>query len=99
VGGAIFRNKSIESGEEWHKYSPGVINNYFSLAIDGTGLNDIVITGFEGEVIHYNGNSWKNYTTEFSNPASYYRSVQLKDNLFVAVGRSGHKAAILIGRR
>ena len=66
--------------------------------IRGNGLNDIIVTGAYGEVIHFNGLSWeslKNEVTTLINGA--YPNVALKINLVVAVGNDDRKAVILVG--
>ena len=71
-------------------------------AIRGNNANDIMIAGIDGEIDHWNGNSWYRYNN-FINAANGFASIGLKDNLSVAVGTSRNgiyrNAIVAIGKR
>jgi hypothetical protein len=75
------------------------ISIYSISKIRGNGLNDIVSAGGYGEVLHFNGISWKSYLniTQLNN--GNYSSVAIKNNLMIAVGADIPKAVVLMGRR
>jgi hypothetical protein len=54
--------------------------------------------GAFGEIIHYNGNSWKSFIHEINLNGALY-SIDFKENIVVAVGYDSPKAAIIIGMR
>jgi len=62
-------------------------------------VNDIFIVGDFGEILHYNGVSWMNYTSQTGMEDGYYLSLAFKDNLVVSVGQVYDKGVIAIGRR
>ncbi len=75
------------------------ITSNFMEAIRGDGLNDIIVVGAFGEVIHYNGITWRSLKNEETTINGLYLSVKIKGNQMVAVGFDGNKAVILMGHR
>jgi hypothetical protein len=100
VGGFIYRNSKVgDSKFPWIKYSPGEINNYYTFAIRGTDINDIVTVGAFGELLHFNGATWKNYYNTLGMASGSFYGVAIKGNLIIAVGHIDAKAVIAVGRR
>jgi len=97
VGAGIYEKINIHTAEAWKDYPPGEVTSYYTHAIRGTALNDVVAVGAFGEIVHFNGANWKNYTAEIRR--GKYLSVAMKDNLIVAVGTSGGNGIIAVGRR
>jgi len=64
-----------------------------------TGLNDVFMVGSFGEILHFNGISWKSYLNEGTGIIGSYTSVAIKNNLIVVVGGGDDGAIIQIGRR
>ncbi len=100
VGNGLYEKKNIpQSGWIDLNYNRSITSNLMG-CIRGNGLNDIIVTGSYGEVIHFNGLSWKsikNETTTLINGA--YSRVAVKGNLVVAVGNDDIKGVILVGHR
>jgi hypothetical protein len=99
VGGGIHKKNNVTTSEPWYRYTPGTINNYYSNSISGTNLNDIFVCGAFGEIVHFNGISWSNFTSTTYMPDGVYISLSIKENLVVLTGYKGTKAIITIGRR
>lgn len=68
--------------------------------IRGTNLNNIVVSGSNGLLSHFNGMNWKHY---INNELPYYSgrllSCDIKDNIIVAVGWKEIEAIITMGKR
>lgn len=74
------------------------ITQYHMDCIRGNKLNDIIVTGAYGEVLHFNGLSWKslrNSSTELSY-GSYFK-ISIKGKMACMVGYDDRKAVILLG--
>jgi len=96
VGSGIFKNNRQYKTRPWSRFSPGVVSNYHTSAIDANDINDIITVGDFGEVIHFNGISWTNY---FNTSYDKYLEVDIKKNLLTAVATDGRTGKILLGRR
>jgi hypothetical protein len=97
IGDGIYeKNSLLESA--WEN-NPLDITNYATTSINGNAINDVFVVGAYGEVLHYNGNSWRSYisTTSLSNGS--YTSVAVRNNLVIAVGGDNPLAVVTIGRR
>jgi hypothetical protein len=68
-------------------------------SIRGAGLNDIVLGGTFGLLMHYNGVSWMNYANITAAYFDVISSVAIKGNTIVAAGFMGSKAVVLVGKR
>ena len=95
-GGGIYR-KSYLTDSLWEKKDNG-ITDYSTNRIRGIAINDIVLTGGYGELLHYNGYSFKSYLNQTQINGNYY-SVDIKNNIIVAVGNDSPAAVIIIGNR
>ncbi|MEP0861823.1 MAG: glucosyl transferase [Ignavibacterium sp.] len=96
IGSGIYENKRL--GQNWTG-EPLDITTYFIRRIRANQTNDIIVVGDFGEVLHFNGYSWKSFISQTYLPGGTYLSVSVKDNFFTAVGYDSRKAVILIGRR
>ncbi|WP_041294036.1 hypothetical protein [Ignavibacterium album] len=96
VGSGIYENKGL--GINW---SGGgyYITTYFVRRIRANSLNDVIIVGAFGEVLHYNGYSWKSFINQTYLPLGTYLSVDVKGNKIVAVGWDSRQAIITIGKK
>jgi len=99
VGDGVYESSGITSSITWQLWPSGKMTNYYSQKIRGTSSNDIFIVGDWGEIVHYNGNSWMNYSFQTGLEYGYYLSVAFKGNIVVAVGQSYNQAIVAIGRR
>ncbi len=95
VGDGIFFSGDLNGYSKWIELVDD-ITGYFTDAIRGNDINDIIIVGAYGEVIHFNGYTWKSYLDETFMNGNLNR-VAMKGDLVCAVGRKGDKAYILIG--
>ena len=99
VGDGEFEFSNLKSTGVWQLWPSGKTTNFYSEQIRGVGSNDIFIVGDYGEVVHYNGKRWVNFTSQTGFTVGYYLSVALRGNLAIAVGQSGNNAIAAIGRR
>ena len=98
AGDGVYTKTNLSSSE-WKRIPGNVLqDNYMSHSIYGEDVNNIFIAGAFGEIMHFNGYTWKNYLNETNNNGIYYRIVN-KGNLVVAVGTANNKAIITIGRK
>ncbi len=95
VGGGMFRKSSLVASENWWSFRQGISDNYM-FSIDANWLNDIMVSGDTGELLHFNGAGWTSYKNEFR---GYLYAVDIYDNIAVAVGFDGGKAIITMGVR
>ena len=98
VGGGIFSSVSASPSTIWTG-EPSTITAYYTEDARGNGPNDIFIVGDYGEILHYNGASWKSFHAETMLTNGRYRRVAVEGNLVIAVGDEGNQAAVAVGRR
>ena len=84
VGDGVFEKSSLQSSS-WYRYPLGQVASYYSNAIRGTGINDVVITGSYGDISHFNGKSWVEYK-QLINTEDRLLSGSIKGNTIIAVG-------------
>ena len=91
VGDGIFTKMSLTDSLWTGK--PLDLTNYYSIAIAGTDTNNVFVGGAFCDLLHYNGSTWKNYSSLL---AAYggISAFSLKGNLVVAVGSSGSRAVV-----
>jgi len=87
---------SVNKNGYWEELSFG--EEYLCSRIRGNNLNDIFIVGTFGFVGHFNGMEWKQIM-ELAQPSNIFRSIAVKGNLVVMVGRKDLKGLIVLGRR
>jgi len=98
VGNGLYE-KTYKDTSVWRDLNSNMnITTYFMESIRGNALNDILVTGAFGEVLHFNGIRWKSLkNSEITlNNGSYFR-VTVKGNTVTAVGYDGNQAVVLIG--
>jgi hypothetical protein len=97
-GGSIYSKRNIYSTNPWlADYYTMYEEHYYG--IRGNGIGDVVIAGTAGEIVHYNGKTWKNYVQLTRLGYGAYLGVAMKDNLIVALGENYGKGVIAIGSR
>ena len=84
-------------GPVWERNN--TIPQFHISSIRGAGLNDIVLGGSFGLLMHYNGVNWMNYAYITASYFDVISSVAIKGNTIVATGFKGSKAVVLIGKR
>ena len=81
------------------------LNDIFSITtysinrIRASEINDIVATGGAGEVIHFNGYSWKSFIENTQLLSGNYYGCSIKGNKIIAVGQNNPMAVITVGSR
>jgi hypothetical protein len=98
VGSGMYTKRDITLEGAWQWLHPG-LTPYYTYAIRGNDLNDIVVCGGVGEVLHYNGMSWKSLRGEAGNLTGNCYGIAIKGPICAAVGLSQGQAIIAIGRR
>ena len=96
-GDGLYSKDNINSTLEWNWLHPD-ITNYYLYAVRGQSINDLFVCGAFGEIIHYNGSSWKSYIRA-TGIYGTLNNIDFKRNLVVAVGYANPKAIIIIGKR
>ncbi|MCK9282196.1 MAG: glucosyl transferase, partial [Melioribacteraceae bacterium] len=90
TGDGVFSNRM----GKWEEIKLPV--NYVTSMIRGNGLNDIILCGGWGLIAHNNGKDWKVYSGIYN---ASYSTINIKNNVAVAVGLRDAKAVVTIGRR
>lgn len=98
VGSGMFTKTDINSTDAWKPIWKG-ITEYYTTSVDGNDTNDIIVCGAYGEMLHFNGSTWKSYQAELKLETGSYSEVKISDDLVIAVGHNSPKAVITIGRR
>ena len=90
-GGGVF---VLRMNNHWEEIIE--IPLYYTEEIRGNDINDIMVVGDFGLLVHFNGISWK----IFNNPAvDIYYSCAVTENLAAAVGTKGSQAIIAIANK
>ncbi len=84
VGDGVLTNNSL-SNKIWQYDLNRTAASYYSFAVRGDGLDNIVIAGGFGDMSFYNGARWTEYK-QLYNPIDQLRSVSISGNTVVAVG-------------
>jgi hypothetical protein len=98
VAGAGVYQKRFLTDTQW-KNEATDITTYSTTAIRGNDVNDVIGVGAFGDIIHFNGIVWKNDYTEPLLGYGTYGSVEIKNNLLIAVGDNYNQGVILKGKR
>lgn len=98
AGGGMWKKDNVMSSTAWQTFGSG-LTPYFIHGIRGQSENDIVAVGSFGELLHYNGKSWKSFRDlpGFFNLELY--AVDIKGDVICAVGNIGSKACVVRGYR
>jgi len=101
VGSGVFQKNRLTDAAWTNR--PSDITTYFTEGIRGLAANDIFVVGDFGEVLHWNGASWKSYITATGFDGRL-TSVAIKGNLVIAVGSGTFtdfdaRGVIAIGKR
>ena len=94
-GDGLYISKYL--GENWTRDNS--MPPYYKMGVRGNGMNDIVIVGAFGLLLHFNGITWKNFQDITYIYGSYGR-VDIKGDLICCTGGLNDGSAIVsIGRR
>jgi hypothetical protein len=96
VGAWQYSKKIITSSAAWN---PLNVTQYYTYAIRGNQVNDIVLCGAFGEIQHFNGRTWKSFRSTTSITYGNLYRLAIRNNLVVAVGEEYPRAIIVRGKR
>lgn len=97
-GGRVY-NKTELSQQNWSDALNGqTLDTFYKYAVRGTAQNDVYVTGEFGNLLHYNGESWKNFKSETGLTTGNYYSLATKGELVIAVGEERGLGVIAVGR-
>ena len=94
--------QSFTNSDDWainEQFQPGFVGS--KVSVRGNGLNDMIVVGTHGLVMHFNGADWKLYDDQLLLPAGSgsYTSLAVQGNIVVAGGAHNDKGIVLIGKR
>jgi hypothetical protein len=98
AGAGLYSKNNIYSASQWEWLHPDV-TNYYLYATRGQDTNDLFACGAFGEIIHYNGKSWKSYIQEINISNGAFSNIDFREDIVVVVGYDSPKAIITIGKR
>ena len=84
----------------WPNYVIG-----FPWMLRGDGQNDLILVGDYSTLVHWNGSTWMDFSSQFASLGGSLRSVAVSNHLVVAVGYTDNtgglqtKAVAIIGKR
>jgi hypothetical protein len=98
-GGGIWGKSSL-GDVQWLNALQGTgLTVQYLDAVRGNGVNDIFATGANGDLLHFNGSTWRNFRDQTSLSSGEYYSVAVKGNLVIAVGEDLSRGVVAVGRR
>ncbi|NOX19346.1 MAG: glucosyl transferase, partial [Chlorobi bacterium] len=97
VGSGIYE-KHLLTENGW-KNGPLDYTTHSTTKIRGNNLNDIIVVGAYGEVLHYNGLNWKSFHDETGLNNGSYSGLAFKGNLIITVGGNNALGVITVGKR
>jgi hypothetical protein len=97
TGSGTYEKRNL-SDSAWTLH-PANVTTYYTDEVRGNGVNDVLVVGAFGEVLHFNGTSWQSYRSQTALSNGAYGGIALKGNLIITVGHDGPQAVIAMGRR
>ncbi|MGQ9848215.1 MAG: hypothetical protein ACUVQP_12050, partial [Bacteroidales bacterium] len=97
VGNGIYTARNVNKKNVWDA-SLSNLTPYYTYAIRGSSLNNIFICGSFGELIHFNGFSWRTFRNTPGFFDADFFNLSVKDGLVVVVGQKFISSFIIIGR-
>jgi hypothetical protein len=97
TGDGTYIKRDPASPQAWQPLAG--LTLYYLYGIRGAGLNDIVACGSFGELLHFNGSTWKSFRTVPGITGVEFRSSVIKGDCIAAVGFVAPRGFIAIGRR
>ena len=92
VGGGIYE-KHLLSYPVWKNNASSF---YASTKVRGNAINDVLVVGAYGELLHYNGVTRKDFLSQTGIDGAY-GGLAVKGNTVIAVGQKDANAVILMG--
>ena len=96
VGQGIYEKTSL-SQSTWQEDSVDTVD-FFS-SIRGNAWNDFFVAGGYGQLLHFNGKTWRSYQNVLGLQQGGIASIAVKGNLMIGVGYLGSKAVAFVGKR
>ncbi len=96
VGQGIYEKGSL-SQSLWQEDSVDTVD-FFS-RIRGNAWNDFFVAGGYGQLLHFNGKTWRSYQNVLGLQQGGIASIAVKGNLMIGVGYLGSKAVAFVGKR
>jgi hypothetical protein len=84
-------------GPIWYRNT--ALPPYQKSSVRGDRFNNVIVVGAFGLTLFYNGARWQSFHEKTYLSAGSYVKVSIKNNLIVAVGYSGNKGVVAIGKR
>lgn len=97
VGAGIYYSSYINQSTIWQG-GHNIITPYWSDGVRGNASNDLLVVGSFGEILHFNGSTWKSFRGQTALNGEY-SATAVKGAFMIAVGFDGDLAAITMGRR
>jgi hypothetical protein len=95
VGAGIYAKNSVYNTAPWDTLKG--ITIYYTVAIRGTGTNNIIASGPFGDCLHYNGSTWKSFP-ELMIDGSYI-NVDVKGKTVAICGYTQTQGVVIIGKQ
>jgi hypothetical protein len=96
-GSGIYEKRRL-SDRLWANH-PLDITHYYIYKMRANDVNDIAAAGGVGEVLHFNGLTWKSFFLNTRLGYGNYYSIAIRGDLIVAVGEDYPRAVVALGRR
>jgi hypothetical protein len=98
-GGGLWEKNSL-SDAQWQRplEGSGLTVQYLD-AVRGNGMNDIVATGANGDLMHFNGKTWRNFRDQTGLSYGEYYSIAIKGDVAMAVGEDLGRGVVAVGKR
>jgi hypothetical protein len=97
TGNGIYFKTNIYDSNDWNT-SLSSLTAYYTYAIRGSSLNNIFICGSYGELLHFNGASWKSFKNTPGFFDADFFNIAVKDGLVTVVGQRFSSGFITIGK-
>jgi hypothetical protein len=97
VGDGIYEKNQL-SDSLWKNKQLDITKKGSDL-VRGNNINDVIVVGSFGEILHFNGATWKSYINETGLAEGAYGGTAIKNNLLITTGYNGAVGIITIGRR
>ncbi|BDQ02995.1 glucosyl transferase [Ignavibacterium sp.] len=97
VGNGIYTTNNVNYGSFW---DASLINltPYYTYAIRGSALNNVLICGSFGELLHYNGFTWQSFQNMLGFFNADFFNIDVKENVTAVVGQKFNSGIIVIGK-
>jgi len=97
VGSGIHTKHTLDE-KLWEKMNSPTIYRLYD--IQGKSVNDIFACGAFGEIVHFNGKSWKSFRESGVYPNQYkFKKIDYKDDLVAIVGSDSFKSIVILCKK